>query len=100
MKTIYEISTGKALRVDAIDAKEILLRAPDLYTDRKPDGVEPEAFEASAPAVNLAGEPAPHERKLTVAELRETLTARGVAFPEGAKKGELQAIFDAHNTPA
>ena len=98
MKTIYELSTGKALKVDAIDSKEILHRAPDLYTDQKPETAAPEA--PAAPAVNLAGEPAPHERKLSVAELRETLTARGVAFPEGAKKGELQAIFDAHNTQA
>lgn len=34
-------------------------------------------------------------KKLGIAELREALTAKGVAFPEGAKKAELQALFDA-----
>lgn len=34
-------------------------------------------------------------KKLGIAELREALTAKGIAFPEGAKKAELQALFDA-----
>lgn len=34
-------------------------------------------------------------KKATVAELREALTAKGIAIPEGAKKAELQALLDA-----
>ena len=32
---------------------------------------------------------------LTVAELREALSARGIDIPDGAKKPELQALLDA-----
>jgi hypothetical protein len=34
-------------------------------------------------------------KKLSVSDLREALTAKGIAFPEGAKKAELQALLDA-----
>lgn len=34
-------------------------------------------------------------KKATVAELREALTAKGIAIPDGAKKPELQALLDA-----
>lgn len=34
-------------------------------------------------------------KKATVAELREALTAKGIAIPDGAKKAELQALLDA-----
>lgn len=34
-------------------------------------------------------------KKATVAELREALTAKGIAIPEGAKKADLQALLDA-----
>lgn len=34
-------------------------------------------------------------KKASVAELREALTAKGVAIPEGAKKADLQALLDA-----
>lgn len=42
-------------------------------------------------------EPAEDEgaKKATVAELRESLTAKGIEIPEGAKKAELQALLDA-----
>jgi hypothetical protein len=42
--------------------------------------------------VDEAQEPA---KKLGVAELREALNAKGIEFPEGAKKAELQALLDA-----
>lgn len=54
-------------------------------------------------------DPSKHERyeadpegakKASVAELREALTAKGIAIPEGAKKAELQALLDAANKPA
>jgi hypothetical protein len=91
MKTLYEISTGKALVVEAVDAKEILRHSPELYTDVAP------AVAQAAPAESpKAPEDAP--QKLTIAQLRETLTVRGVAFDEGAKKADLQALLDAHYT--
>lgn len=34
-------------------------------------------------------------KKASVAELREALTAKGIAIPEGAKKADLQALLDA-----
>lgn len=34
-------------------------------------------------------------KKVTVAELRDALTAKGIEIPEGAKKAELQALLDA-----
>lgn len=97
-KTIYELSSGRAITVEAVDAKEILRHSPDLYTEVKPESAtDAEADAPAGPALNGAGEPAPHERKLGIAELRALLTARGVAFDEGAKKGDLQALLDAHN---
>ncbi len=33
-------------------------------------------------------------KKATVAELRDALTAKGIAIPEGAKKADLQALLD------
>lgn len=32
---------------------------------------------------------------LTVTEIKEALTAKGIAIPEGAKKADLQALLDA-----
>lgn len=37
--------------------------------------------------------------KLTVAEIKAALTAKGIEIPEGAKKAELQGLLDAANTP-
>lgn len=34
-------------------------------------------------------------KRATVAELREALTAKGIAIPEGAKKADLQALLEA-----
>lgn len=34
-------------------------------------------------------------KKATVAEIKDALTAKGIAIPEGAKKAELQALLDA-----
>lgn len=34
-------------------------------------------------------------KSLTVAELREALTAKGIEFDHGAKKADLQALLDA-----
>lgn len=34
-------------------------------------------------------------QKLGIAELRAALTEKGIAFPDGAKKAELQALLDA-----
>lgn len=33
--------------------------------------------------------------KLSVAEIREALTAKGIDIPEGAKKADLRALLDA-----
>ena len=35
-------------------------------------------------------------KKVTIAELREALTAKGIEIPEGAKKAELQALLEAN----
>lgn len=35
------------------------------------------------------------DKSLTVAELREALTAKGIEFDHGAKKADLQALLDA-----
>lgn len=96
MKTLYEISTGKAHVVEAVDAKEILRHSPEIYTDQKPEMAQ--SPEVAALAASGAGEQAGGEKKLTVAQLRETLAVRGVAFEEGAKKADLQALLDAHYT--
>jgi hypothetical protein len=37
----------------------------------------------------------PAAKPLTVAELRDTLTARGIEFDPTAKKADLQALLDA-----
>jgi hypothetical protein len=36
-------------------------------------------------------------KKVGIAELRAALTEKGIEFPEGAKKAELQALLDASN---
>lgn len=42
----------------------------------------------------LDNEQAEGAKKATVAELREALAAKGIEIPEGAKKAELQALYD------
>lgn len=37
----------------------------------------------------------PGEKKMSVAGLKEALTAKGIEIPEGAKKADLQALLDA-----
>lgn len=43
----------------------------------------------------LFGDESEGVKKLSVAEIRDALTAKGVEIPEGAKKAELQALLDA-----
>lgn len=38
--------------------------------------------------------------KVTAADLREALTAKGIAFKSSASKAELQALLDAADKPA
>ena len=42
------------------------------------------------------GESEEGAKKVTVAELREALTAKGIEIPEGAKKAELQSLLESN----
>lgn len=64
--------------------------------DYEPGEECPPELERSAAALKAfdapdAGGP---DDKLTVAQMREQLTARGVAFDPAAKKADLQALLD------
>ena len=63
--------------------------------DYEPGQECPPELEASAIAletIDVAG--AGGNDKLTVAQLRDELTARGIAFDPAAKKADLQALLD------
>ncbi len=81
MKTLYEVKTGKALTVEAVDAREILQQSPELYSS------DPAPVPVEAGAKLSAG--------LKVDEIKAALTAKGIAFPDDAKKAELAALLDA-----
>ncbi len=82
MKTIYEIKTGKALSVEAVDAKEILKQSPELYTD-------------VAPGAKGEGEGKPSDG-LKVDELKAALAAKNIEIPDGVTlKADLAALLDA-----
>lgn len=56
---------------------------------------KPEGYEnPDVPELKLDAAPAAPQ-KLGIAELRAALTEKGIAFPDGAKKAELQALLDA-----
>jgi hypothetical protein len=38
MKTIWNKQTGEAREYEAVDAREILAKSPDIYTDQNPKG--------------------------------------------------------------
>ena len=46
------------------------------------------------PKVHTLFDPEAAKKALNTAELREALTAKGVAFPEAAKKAELQSLLE------
>lgn len=53
-----------------------------------------EDFDADKHELFDAAEPS-GEKKMSVAELKDALAAKGIEIPEGAKKADLQALFDA-----
>ncbi len=56
--------------------------------------IEEEDFDAEK-GHELLDAPKTNAPKLGLPELREALTARNIAIPEGAKKADLQALLDA-----
>lgn len=55
---------------------------------------QPEGHENPDSPEVLDGAPAAPAKKLGIAELREALKAKGIEFPEDAKKADLQALLD------
>lgn len=56
-----------------------------------------EAFVGAGLAEDAEGTAAPKESaapKLSIGEMRDALTARGIEFPADAKKADLQALLD------
>jgi hypothetical protein len=77
-------------------AREAGLRIIDanVTSDRSDEAEDPPKVTLKSAALE-ADAAEPQEGKLTVAQLREELTARGIAFEANAKKADLQALLDA-----
>lgn len=96
---------GVAHAVEAVDAREYLKSGH--YTSERKEKVEvadpidqaaeqeAERVRLAEAAAKLASEQGADTGKLTIADLRDTLTARGIAFEPAAKKADLQALLDA-----
>ena len=78
MQTLWEKKTGKALRVEAVDAREIMRQSPSIYTDVEPGTKGQSETDTS----------------LTMSQLREALGQKGVQIPVDARKDELQKLLD------
>jgi len=78
-------------------AREAGLRIIDanVTSDRSDEAADPPKVTLKS-AVLEADAPEPQQDgKLNVAQLRDELTARGIAFDTAAKKADLQALLDA-----
>lgn len=65
----------------------------------RPEGyTNPEGPQVLSSAAEKPGDDS-GEGKVTAAQLREALTARGIAFKANAPKAELQALLDAAERP-
>jgi hypothetical protein len=76
-------------------AREAGLRIIDanVTSDRTDAAENPPEVTLKSAAVEA--DAAPQDGKLNVAQLRDELTARGIAFEPAAKKADLQALLDA-----
>lgn len=79
-------------RVETADVKAVTGKVPAQYAAHHPD-IEVIAFDAKAAEKKAAEATTASADSMTVAELKEALTKRGVEFAPNAKKSELIALL-------
>lgn len=97
LKPVAKVDAGEPTKQEIIDAHKRLSQMQSDLDTREQDLAKRETkleqerveFDAKVKADAL------HDGSMTVAELKEALTTKGIKFEPSAKKADLQALFDA-----